>query len=250
MAEDFFGFSPPSVGDSGENIGIIYTFPSNICISIWRKSMTYKLPYKPIEGVRFQPWVGENYRSGVRKLLVLGMSHYRWEKEQKTPDYFITNSVIGHWSTSKETRKFFTNIAGTCIGHIPNTLEREKFWDAVAFYNYIQEFVGDAPRQSHDYKLWQRSEPAFAKVLLRLKPKMVLVIGRRNWRYIASLNRSSGERLRHAPEPKFANTWRYPVGSGETALAFHVKHTSAGYNFRKFWPLFQDAEKSVISGRQ
>jgi hypothetical protein len=71
--------------------------------------MTCKLPYRPIEDVRFQPWAGENYRSRVPKLLVLGMSHYRWEEKQKTPDYFITNSVILHWSTSKETRKFFTN---------------------------------------------------------------------------------------------------------------------------------------------
>ena len=76
-----------------------------------------------------------------------------------------------------------------------------------------------------------------------MKPQIVLVIGRLNWGNIADLNGWSGNRLRNAPAPKYADTWWYPVGDGDAALAFHVKHMSAGYNFRKFTPLFQEAEK-------
>jgi len=57
--------------------------------------MAYKLPYKPIKKVRFQPWVGKNYNSRVPRLLILGMSHYSWGDED-LPDYFVTNAVILH----------------------------------------------------------------------------------------------------------------------------------------------------------
>jgi hypothetical protein len=209
--------------------------------------MMYKLQCEPIKKVRFQPWIGQNYDSRSPKLLVLGMSHYRWEKCKKTPDYLITNSVIGYWSTSKRTKKFFSNIAATCIGHLPNYEERVDYWNSVAFYNYIQEFVGDSPRQPHDYKLWVRSEPAFAEILHRLKPELILVIGLLNWRNITNLDGWEGSKLKHAPEPRYADTYWYPVGNGKAALAFHVKHVAAGYNFRKFAPLFRRAARVAVA---
>jgi hypothetical protein len=209
--------------------------------------MMYKLRYEPIKKVRFQPWIGQNCDSRSPKLLVLGTSHSRWEKVKKTPDYFITNSVIGYWSTSKQTKKFFSNIAATCTGHLPSYEERVEFWNSVAFYNYIQEFVGASPRQPHPHELWVRSEPAFAGVLNRFKPELILVIGLRNWENITRLNRWDRKKLRCAPEPGYAEACWYPVGDGRAALAFHVKHVSAGYNFRKFAPLFREAERVVAA---
>jgi hypothetical protein len=209
--------------------------------------MPYKLPFKLIDKVRFQPWVGKNCNSRVPRLLVLGMSHYSWG-DKNLPDYFVTNEVIRHQVRPDAKEQFFTNIIATCIGHLPSGEERVAFWHSVAFYNYIQEFVGDSPRRSHAYELWQRSEPAFEKILLRLRPQLVLVIGVLNWGSIANLNGWSGNRLRHVPEPKYADTWWYPVGDGKAALAFHVKHMSAGYNFRKFAALFHEAEQVAIKG--
>lgn len=205
--------------------------------------MQFKLPYKPIKKVLFQPWVGRDYDTRSPKLLVLGMSHYQGENRANTPDYFFTNSVIRYWSTSQQTKKFFTNIVATCIGHLPKNGERGQFWDSVAFYNYIQEFVGNSPRQPHAYELWEHSEPAFAEVLLRLRPQLVLVLGLQNWENITSLNRWDRKKLRYAPEPRYAEACSYPVGNGKAALAFHIKHVSAGYNFRKFAPLFREAER-------
>jgi hypothetical protein len=139
-------------------------------------------------------------------------------------------------------------MIATSIGHLPSEEEQVEFWHSVAFYNYIQEFVGDSPRKPHAYELWQRSEQAFAEVLLRVRPQLVLVIGVLNWGNIANLNGWNGEKLRHAPEPRYADTWWYPVGAGEAALALHVKHMSAGYNFRKFAALFHEAEQVAKEG--
>lgn len=209
--------------------------------------MPYKLPFKPIKKVRFQPWVGQNYSSRVPRLLVLGMSHYSWGDEE-LPDHFVTNAVILHRIATRPAGKFFTNINATANGHLPSKEEQIEFWQSVAFYNYIQEFVGDSPRRLHAYEFWQRSEQSFAEVLLRLRPQLVLVVGQLNWGNIANLNGWSGANLSHAPEPRYADTWWYRVGDESASLAFHVKHTSAGYNFRKFAPLFHEAEKVAKKG--
>jgi hypothetical protein len=52
-------------------------------------------------------------------------------------------------------------------------------------------------------------------------------------------------KLKHAPERRYAEVCRYPIGEGRTALAFHVKHTAAGYNFEKFAALFRSADELV-----
>ena len=66
------------------------------------------------------------------------------------------------------------------------------------------------------------------------------------------MNGSRGPDLGGAPDPKYADTWRYPFDDGTTALAFHVKHTSAGYNFERFTRLFREAEKvaDTAAGRR
>lgn len=96
--------------------------------------------------------------------------------------------------------------------------------------------------------LWERAEPAFFAVLRRLKPELVLVIGQMNWNNISTLYVPAGKVLKHAPERRFAEVCRYPIGEGRTALAFHVKHAAAGFNFKKFAPFFRSVEKLVRSG--
>jgi hypothetical protein len=136
--------------------------------------------------------------------------------------------------------QFFTNIAATCTGWLPNESERQHFWNSVAFYNYVQQFVGNSPRQHHQPELWERSHAAFSAVLRVLNPQLILVIGVTNWNNISN-DGWAGESLSGAPESRYAETHWYPTGENGKALAFHVKHTSAGYNFRKFAPLYASA---------
>jgi hypothetical protein len=168
-------------------------------------AMEYKLPYKPIEGVRFQPWVGKNFASRVPRLLVVGMSHYSWG-DKNLPDYWVTNAVILHRISGDVRNKFLTNIIATCIGHLPSDEERVEFWHSVAFYNYIQEFVGNSPRRAHAYELWARAEPALAQVLRALSPQLILVVGILNWGNIANLNGWDGDNLLRAPDARYAGT--------------------------------------------
>lgn len=206
--------------------------------------MVYRLPYKRIGGVTFQPWVGKVYEP-TRCLLIVGMSHYSWG-DADIPPWFVTNEVVSRRLKGEANLRFFTNIEATCKGRKLTIHERQEFWQSVAFYNYIQEFVGNAPRKKHICELWKRAEKPFLAVLRRLNPKLVLVVGRKNWNNISMKGRA-GPALENAPERHYGDTWRYPITNGRTALAFHVKHTSSGYNFRKFAPLFRAAERAALS---
>ncbi len=208
---------------------------------------TFKLPYTAIEGVRFQPWRGERYENRHPRLLVLGMSHYQSDVE--VPDFYFTNQVIEDRIANGDGGPFFTNIVATCtcMDKLPTQDEKLRFWRSVAFYNYIQEFVGDGPRELHAQELWTRSHAAFAAVLRTLKPELIMVVGDANWNNMPAFDARTEPPLEHAPKPQYAQCGHYRVGGDNTALAFHVKHTSAGYNFRTFAPLYCSAEKRVLA---
>ncbi|ENT4838116.1 TPA: hypothetical protein ACNHSB_004962, partial [Escherichia coli] len=96
--------------------------------------------------VKFQPWVGDHYHSsryGVR-VMVLGESHYG-EPEDYAPDF--TQHVINEHAFQPGLR-FFTIATNLLRGTTdePTAEERREAWQHVAFYNYVQEFVGDAGR--------------------------------------------------------------------------------------------------------
>jgi hypothetical protein len=189
-----------------------------------------------IKGVTFQPWVGPRYSSSYPRLLVVGQSHYDWERRE-TPLPDVTREVVRD-AIAHGHGPFFTNIVATCTGELPDESSRKRFWESVAFYNYIQEFVGDGPRKLHAPELWQKSHPAFGAVLACLEPQLVLVLGNANWGYLAP-SETKGEPLSSGPG-EYRETWYYPAGAS-SALAFHVKHPSAGYNFRLFAPLVAEA---------
>lgn len=197
----------------------------------------------PESGIIFNPWEGPNYKSAVPRLLIVGESHYDWEGRSQ-PLSMVTISVVEHWM--EKPSQFFTNIVATCIGHLPDTKERKEFWQSVAFYNYIQEFAGNSPRIRPLQSLWPASKAAFFEVISSLMPELVLILGDQNWENIDHSVGTEGEPLKSL-EGRHSQTWIYPTGEDSHALAFHVKHPSAGYNFKTFFPLFSEARERVIN---
>ncbi len=207
----------------------------------------YELPYKKIQGVYFQPWRGGQYAEHRPRLLVVGMSHYRCDVE--VPDFYFTNQVIEDRIANGDRGAFFTNIVATCTcnDELPSQEAKIEFWHSIAFYNYVQEFVGDSPRTPHPQRLWSRSHDAFGAALRSLNPELIMVVGDTNWNNMPPFDAGIESPLEHAPKLQYAECGHYRVAEGKTALAFHVRHTSGGYNFRKFAPLYRSAEKRALA---
>jgi hypothetical protein len=81
------------------------------------------------------------------------MSHYDWPARNGIPDDHVTSYVVE--SGFKVASRTANNCAATCIGRWPHAKARKQFWDEVAFYNYIQQYVGTKSGVLHRYSLWR-----------------------------------------------------------------------------------------------
>ena len=116
--------------------------------------------------VFFKPWVGVKYASGARfgkRVMVLGESHYEWDPKVKLYPEF-TRAAIEEQAAGKHTYAFWTHVATAFLGHSPTLAEKREFWDAVAFYNFVQQVVDGGPRVAPSDAMWKASEGAFAEV--------------------------------------------------------------------------------------
>ena len=109
------------------------------------------------------------------------------------------------------------------LGRPANGIDRHEFWHAVSFYNYIQEPVGEGPRDRPTREMWANSGPAFLDVLNDLKPQHIIALGRALWDNLPSIGRQ-GPGIQSCGETK--DTWIYPYEGGE-ALSTWVYHPSS-----------------------
>lgn len=148
-------------------------------------------------GVRFLPWIGENYENGIsydengiiqygtpenkgKKILVLGESHYCADEKDATED--LTRSVIKDFidpdSVFEPYKNTYTKFERALAGKTLVKEEQKGLWEHVVFYNYVQRPLSGAritPTQE-DFKI---SETPFWKILSVLKPDLIIVLGKR-----------------------------------------------------------------------
>lgn len=127
----------------------------------------------------FAPWIGANYWSeglaGVR-VLILGESHYG---DADTERSSFTTEIVREWGQEKRLR-FFTMIQKLLLGHGPGWISdeaRAEFWEQVAFYNFVQAFVGTEPRTRPTREMWDAARMPFLATLAELQPQVLVVLG-------------------------------------------------------------------------
>ena len=122
-------------------------------------------------------------------------------------------------------KKFWSKIAHAVLGYEPSSEQFCDFWQAVAFYNYIQESVGFRAKGNRPTSVqWKAATTPFDEVLADLKPDCILVLGETLWRYLSQAGRN-GSCLTLGNQSRC--TWLYSTGSDTTALASQIKHPSA-----------------------
>jgi hypothetical protein len=148
--------------------------------------------------IAFQPWRDQDrYESGFKghRILVLGESHYhsceddpacREETDETVRTAYhsqMTYKVVDWWK-DKPHRSPLSYRVPKLFGED----QKEVFWPKVAFYNYVQEFVGPAARVRPSEELWaeRRNAQAFQEVLDTLRPDRILVLGKKLWTNLES----------------------------------------------------------------
>jgi hypothetical protein len=126
----------------------------------------------------YLPWVGDNYAASSPKVLVLGESHYKRDGFDRNT---FTQEVIRSWAVGEQgSTKFFTTIAKVLSGKLNEGIskaDKAEFWNSVAFYNFVQESVGDGPRDRPSEDMWKQAQQPFVQVMKDLSPNIVVVLG-------------------------------------------------------------------------
>lgn len=181
--------------------------------------------------MKFKPWVGDRYTNSSligQRLLVLGESHYgddSWGAEE------FTQEVVRTWAIQKR-HAFFTKVAKLVLDlpderWVDDDL-RETFWHSVAFYNYVQEYVGPWARHRPTDEMWEAAAVPFLDVLAELRPTAVLVLGSELWRRLPASDYIK-PRSQHP-----MRVYRAPAGS---SIAAEVRHPSApGFTYQPWRP--------------
>ena len=168
----------------------------------------------------YKPWIGDRYGEQRPKLLLLGESHYGADADK--PDATIKNTQL--FVDGEMNHRFWTSTMKVVLG--PNSpTSRGEFWNDVAFYNYVQESVGDEPGDRPSKQQFRDSEAAFFSVLDDLTPQAILVLGKTLWLNMPD----AGERSHRGPTLDAAgvpqDSWIYTHRDG-VALTTWIRHPS------------------------
>lgn len=174
----------------------------------------------------FEPWIGSKYFSdnhfGLR-VLVLGESHYGDVSETRST---VTTEVV-RLLAQNERHPFFTKVSKVLLGLDGSTWldnhARGEIWEHVAFYNYIQGFVGDDSRIRPSSDLWTFSKQPFLDVVQKLSPMVILVLGKELGSHIPKLS--------------------------DNIEVCCIQHPSTGFIYNKWNPLFFEAIKRAKARR-
>ena len=199
-----------------------------------------------IMNVFFQPFVGKDYTTGGifgKRIMVLGESHYCDEgctdcgnvanhRECRT----FTNGVVGDYLNEDKTRErwmsTFLKFERSLVGHETDCQERQRIWQSVMFYNYLQVAMG-GPRKAGTEAEYRQAEEAFFSVLDQYRPQYIIAWGNRLWGQMPGGERwQDGDAI--SIDGYTVNTGNYALSGGGRVKVMAVNHPSVGYSW-DYW---------------
>lgn len=138
-----------------------------------------------ISTLKWLPYIGKNYKDlpTGKKLLIIGESHYLpketedWYEDVKTRIFTREIFIMGQIRKSNDNMEpVLKNIQRVLLNDEPTNAQRDKLWNSVSFYNFIQRELESSEERpgNEDYKIgWD----TFFKVVDVLNPDYCLFCG-------------------------------------------------------------------------
>lgn len=188
-----------------------------------------------MKNVRFQPWVGKNYNTGIngKRVMVLGESHYCANESEAVAS--ITNNVIldllNPDSEHEHYKNTYTKFERAVAGKPLSFNEKADVWNSLVFYNFVQ-FPISSPRVPPTREQFANSEEAFFEVLEQYRPDCLLVWGERMYNNLPNKGYKSDDFT--LPDGTINETWEYPLSDGHVVRVLRITHPSAAFT-PEFW---------------
>lgn len=184
--------------------------------------------------VYFIPSIGPLYRSGLvdqKRVLLLGESHYASDPEAVASGRRCTMQNFDDFQTCDRWpgNTFWGKLQRIATRNTdPTAKESNSAWERIAYANFVQEFVGDGPRQRPSRDQWKTGQPALTEIVHRLRPHAVLVLGRETWNHITE-GQAADEPPIQTPGRPDRSIWLMPHEDGY-AKSTWIYHPATEYD--------------------
>ena len=205
---------------------------------------SYDDAFSQIADLKWLPWVGENYNDNNIRILVVGESHYHDNTQQtinSSHSTSFTREVVNDLAINSLNKRspFFQNFHLALLE--TNEFDSTKFWNQVAFYNFIQKpmttSMGRPPRQDF-VDGWK----VFFETIRILKPTLCIFVGTTAANYYSNSIKSPfykdfeiqwNDRIGNA----YAKSTELYDESGNSTKVVFIKHTSKYFNWMN-WNIY------------
>ncbi|MGE3936901.1 MAG: hypothetical protein AB7F67_26800 [Rhodospirillaceae bacterium] len=125
--------------------------------------------------------------------------------------------------------RFFTNLGSVFVGLVAYRASPDRFWNSVAFMNFIDWSVGATVKNRPSADLLTRSGANFRERLNAIAPDRVIVFSSLSWRYLPPFDSvSAPDGFTFDPrQPEIAWCGGYRLANGQTAWTMFAQHPSS-----------------------
>ena len=200
------------------------------------------------KGVKFLPFVGENYEHGIsfdkdgnlvlgtkenpgKKVLVLGESHHCDEELSDEELSSFTREVLDCYLNSEERYRWmstFVKFERALSNTVTNVEDSKSIWNHLIFYNYLQLLLRGA-RMAGDSEDYEEAKTPFFAILKQYQPDYIIVWGRRLFDNLPYENGVEGKCM---PIINI-NSWSYKIGD-KMIKVLPIYHPSVGFSW-DYW---------------
>lgn len=146
---------------------------------------SYDNVLKNCTDLRWLPWVGKNYHSNKKKLLVVGESHYESsenseEYERKFNEYSEDRTLSRYCIYESAINRDWINPTYDNLHRSllrTNDFNKNLLWENICFYNFIQRIMDYRKKERPEYVDFYNSWKVFIENVKVLKPTDCIFIG-------------------------------------------------------------------------
>lgn len=193
----------------------------------------------------FRPFVGSSYASGGmfgKRIMVLGESHYCDESCADCGDSlhhcdcmeFTNNAIRQYLDDSVERQRWmqtFLKFERSLVGQETNQALRQRIWQSVVFYNYLQVAMG-GPREAGTTAQYRQAGETLFSVMEKYQPEYLIAWGNRLWDELPGVHWTDANDI--VIDGYRVATGTYTLASGRKVKAMAVNHPSVGYSW-DYW---------------
>lgn len=197
------------------------------------------------DGLFFRPFVGSSYADGGlfgKRIMVLGESHYCDEGCADCGDCLrhrecmeFTNGVVKQYLDDRVERQRWMQtllkFERSLVGRETDQALRQRIWQSVVFYNYLQVAMG-GPREAGSSAQYRQAGEALFRMMEKYQPEYLIAWGNRLWDKLPGERWTDGRDI--IVDGYGVATGTYTLASGRRVKVMAVNHPSVGYSW-DYW---------------